>query len=359
MRAAEADEPDERDQPARRDRRGRHRGTSVPGPRHRPRDPRAPARRRRHASPGRREASRRAPCRAAGFALDTIRSLGLKGKSPVALARGRGDAAALRRRRDGRHRPPAAARRHRCRRLQLGTDRGRRLAAPRAGAAARAERTARPHQPSRGPCRARHRPDLRADLGALRREELRQREPGSPPVPAHRARAIGGEEGAHLWRLPGRARDQHGRGRGSIAAGAGHASSAGHAPDRRARPRDGARRAGSRRACRPRRALPRPHGRGDERGERDRLPRRLDDAGRDRRRRPGGDPRAAADRDRRSPTQERRGAVERRRRGPARAARADRGHAGLAHPRPARRRAAAERSSPPPSSASPVPMRRG
>ena len=99
---------------------------------------------------------------AAGFELDTIRSLGLKGKSPRRPGPGRGHAAALRGRRDGRHRPPAAARRHRRRRLQLGADRGRRLAAPRAGAAARAERAARPHQPSRGPCRARHRPDLRA-----------------------------------------------------------------------------------------------------------------------------------------------------------------------------------------------------
>ena len=62
MRAAEA-ERDERHQPARRDCRGRHRGTPVPGPRHRPRDPRAPARRRRHASPAPRAASRRAPCR--------------------------------------------------------------------------------------------------------------------------------------------------------------------------------------------------------------------------------------------------------------------------------------------------------
>jgi UDP-N-acetylglucosamine--N-acetylmuramyl-(pentapeptide) pyrophosphoryl-undecaprenol N-acetylglucosamine transferase len=44
---------------------------------------------------------------AAGFALDTIRSLGLKGKSPIALARGVATPAAQRGRRDGRHRPAA------------------------------------------------------------------------------------------------------------------------------------------------------------------------------------------------------------------------------------------------------------
>ena len=85
-------------------------------------------------------------------------------------------------------------------------------------------------------------------------------------------------------------------------------SSADHAPDRGTRSRRGARRAGSRPGSRPASSPSSRHGRGDERRERDRLPRRIDDAGRDRRGRPGGDPGAAADRDRRSPAQERRGA---------------------------------------------------
>ena len=78
-----------------------------------------------------------------GFALDTIRSLGLKGKSVSALVRGVCDAAAERVGRVARGRDAAPARRRRRRRLQLGADRADGLAARRADAAARAERAAR------------------------------------------------------------------------------------------------------------------------------------------------------------------------------------------------------------------------
>ena len=80
----------------------------------------------------------------------------------------------------------------------------------------------------------------------------------------------------------------------------------------------------ARRACRSSGALHRGHGRGDERGLVDRLARRVDDAGGDCGGGACGAARAAADRDRRSPAAERRGAGAGRRGGDARAAGDDR-----------------------------------
>ncbi len=82
-----------------------------------------------------------------GFELDVLRSAGLKGTSPRALVTGLSllplsgvDAWRILSRR--RPRPG-----HRCRRIQLGTGRGARRVAPHPNVAARAERSARVHEP--------------------------------------------------------------------------------------------------------------------------------------------------------------------------------------------------------------------
>ncbi len=91
--------------------------------------------------------------------------------------------------------------------------------------------------------------------------------------------AARGGTGSSLWRLSGRARDQHGHGGGSGAAGCRHTSSGDHAPDRGAGSGDGPRRVSAGRARGPGRAVPVRDGPGDEVRRRGRLPRRRDDAG--------------------------------------------------------------------------------
>ena len=168
------------------------------------------------------------------------------------------------------------ARRHRRRRLQLRADRRRRLAA-RACPVLLHEQNAQPGLTNRLVARVARAIAVTYDQtsAAFRRQELRQREPGSPPVPARSGPSHRGRGGCSSLAAP-RARTrstwpwsrQHRSWREATPP-----PQVTHQTGERdlAMVREGLARAGL--AARVR-ALPRSHGRGDERGERDRLPRR-------------------------------------------------------------------------------------
>ena len=122
--------------------------------------------------------------------------------------------------------------------------------------------------------------DLRGEHRVLRRQGVRGGQSGAAGVlreqgayEQHEFAARGGS-GPSLWRLSGRARDQHGHGGGSAAAGSRRTTTGDHAPDRRARSGDGPRRVPAGRARSPGRAVPVRDGPGDEVGRPRRLPRR-------------------------------------------------------------------------------------
>ena len=133
-------------------------------------------------------------------------------------------------------------------------------------AAARAERAARPDQSSAGAGRARDRGDLRQTRRAFGDKASSAGTRFAPSSCSVGPEPVGGEEGAHLWRLPGRARDQHGHGGSSVRSWRGRRSrrTITHQTGERdlAVVRDGYRR-GPGLAARVG-ALPPGHGRGDE-----------------------------------------------------------------------------------------------
>ena len=274
---------------------------------------------RRSRSPARRAASRRGWCRAKGFALDLIRSAGLKGKSLAPLVRGSAllplgavDAWHV----VSRRRPARGDRR---RRLQLGPGRAARGAARHPDAAARAERGARADQPA---ARARvvraAAVTFESTLAFFGEQGVRQRQSGPAGVLRRQSDATrrrmamqppSGGAGPDLWRLSGRARDQRGHGGGSAASW----QPAGRVWRSRTRRESAIWRWSATATGAPGFeagvepflfAMDR---RDDSRRPR-RLPRRRDDAGGADGGRPAGDSGSAADGDRRSPAEERRGA---------------------------------------------------
>ena len=249
-----------------------------------------------------------------GFALDVIRSGGLKGKSLADRAARPGAAAARRRRCVAAALDAPAASRDRRRRLQLGAGRCAGGAARHPDAAAGAERRTRPDQPHRW-----------------------RRSCGRPPSPSTRRCRTSGERGSSVAIRSVRQFLEHdaaaraderdapvgvlifGGSQGAHAinvaaveaapelAASGHRLAITHQTGERdlEMVREAYVGPGS-----PRRVEPFLYemDREMKRGARDRLPRRRDDAGRDHRRRPRRGARAAADGDRRSPAEERGGA---------------------------------------------------
>ena len=197
---------------ARRDRRRRHRRPSVSGHRRRARAAARGSRTRVVTFAGTRAASRRGWSRAKGFALDLLRSAGLKGKSLGARLRGAGAAAARRASTRGGSVAPPPGSGDRRRRLQLGPGGAGRGAARHSDDAARAERGARPDQPAARAGGQRGGGDVRLDGGVLRKEgHLSAGNPVRPEFfgqPRRRSRRacrtrrrgfliFGGSQGAH------------------------------------------------------------------------------------------------------------------------------------------------------------------